>query len=95
MLTTIITIYIVLSIAIGVALGLMAQRGGGNFIKWLIYGALLPFIALPKALLIMKDTRARGPRRPMGKKKCMYCRSKVNINAKTCPKCGYEFIDFS
>ncbi len=95
MLSTIITIYLVLSLAIGIFLGFMAQRGGGNFVKWLVYGTLLPFIALPKAILIMKDTAARRPPRPVGKKKCMYCHHKVDINAKSCPKCGYEFIDFS
>jgi ribosomal protein L40E len=95
MLATILTIYAVIAVAIGIALGFMAQRGGGSFGKWLAYGALLPFIALPKALLIMRDTRQRGQPRRVGKKKCMYCHHKVDINARSCPKCGYEFIDFS
>ncbi|MFQ5480521.1 MAG: hypothetical protein ACE5DW_04520 [Thermodesulfobacteriota bacterium] len=83
---TIIAIYAAIAICTGVVLGIIAVRGGGNFVKWLIYGALIPIVALPHAIIII----TAGSKA----KKCMYCRKKVSINATHCPKCGYEFIDW-
>jgi len=91
---TIIVIYIAAAICVGVALGFMASKDGGSFVKWLIYGALLPFIAIPKAISIMRTPVARASTGG-GYKKCMYCRKKVKFSATHCPKCGYEFIDWS
>ncbi len=94
MLLTIVIWYVIFSIITGLILGSLARRDGGSFKKWLVFGALLPFVAIPKAVLIMKDIHGGEPR-VVGTKKCMYCHHSVNINAKSCPKCGYEFIDFS
>jgi len=85
-LTTIIAIYAAAAICIGIATGAIAKSNDGSFIKWFIYGALLPVIALPHAILIV---------RAIGTKKCMYCHKKVKFTATTCPKCGFEFIDLS
>jgi len=98
MLTTIIATYIAAAICVGVALGFIANKDGGSFGKWFLYGLLLPFVALPKAILIIRagNAPARGPGDSGGGyKKCMYCRKKVKFNATHCPKCGYEFIDWS
>ncbi len=90
----IIIIYIVAALCVGVALGFMASKDGGSFVKWFLYGALLPFIALPKALSIIKGVASTGGGGGGGYKKCMYCRKKVKFSATHCPKCGYEFIDW-
>lgn len=86
MLTNIIIIYIGAAICIGIVLGFIVRRDGGSFIKWFLFGALLPFIALPKAIYIILGGG--------GSKKCIYCRKKVKYTATHCPKCGYEFIDW-
>ncbi len=91
--TTIIIIYIGAAICIGLVLGFLANRDGGSFVKWFLYGVLLPFIALPKALSIMQGVASTGGG-GHGYKKCAYCRKKVKFSATHCPKCGYEFIDW-
>ncbi len=85
--TIIIVIYAAIAVCTGIVLGFIAARGGGSFVKWLLYGALIPIVALPHAIIII-----RGGSKA---KKCMYCRKKVSLNATHCPKCGYEFIDWS
>ncbi|MFQ5427991.1 MAG: zinc ribbon domain-containing protein [Thermodesulfobacteriota bacterium] len=84
--TNIAAIYIAAAICIGVILGLIARSKGGSLGKWFIYGALLPVIALPHAIIIIQAS---------GSKQCMYCHKKVKYTATHCPKCGYEFIDLS
>jgi len=91
---TIIIIYITAAICVGAALGFMASKDEGSFVKWFLYGALLPFIAIPKAISIMRTPVARVSTSG-GYKKCLYCRKKVKFSATHCPKCGYEFIDWS
>jgi len=93
-LSTIIIIYIAAALCVGVILGYLANRDGGSFVKWFLYGAILPFIALPKAMSILKGVASTGGGGVEGYKKCGYCRKKVKFGETHCPKCGYEFIDW-
>ena len=95
MLFTLIMWYLIFCVATGLVLGSLARRDGGSFRKWLALGALLPFYAIPRAVLIMMRGVPGGGPRVVGTKKCSYCHHKVDIHARHCPKCGYEFIDLS
>ncbi len=78
----------VVLIAGGLITALIAKNKGRDFLKWWLYGTLVLPIALPHALSLRLDEIG-------GTKACGYCRMKVKISAAHCPKCGYEFIDFS
>lgn len=83
-----IIIIVILDLLIGAIPGMIAARNGKNFFVWWIYGALLLPIALPHALIL-------STRLVIGTRKCGYCRANVRIDLPHCPRCGYEFIDFS
>ena len=72
----------------GLVTGIIARAKGNNFFKWWIYGTFLFPVAILHALGVKLSM-------PMGTKTCGYCRSRVSVNAQTCPKCGYEFIDLN
>ena len=82
------TIFVIIVIAAtgGGVTALIAWRTGRNALRWWLYG----FFLFPAAIVHILVTATTE-----GKKTCGYCRKKVNISATHCPKCGYEFIDFS
>lgn len=85
-LVQIIAVYAGLAICVGIVLGAIAGKNGGSFVKWFLYGALLPLVALPHAIIIIMASDT---------KQCMYCHKKVKYSATHCPRCGFEFIDLS
>ena len=83
MLKTVLEI-IAAAVVAGLIPAFMARATGRSFIFWWVYGTVLFPLALPHAIirLVTEDRKA-----------CMYCRRMVSAGARTCPKCGYEFID--
>lgn len=79
---------IIALVALGLIPALIAKNKGRNFFKWWAYGAAIFIIALPHSLGLKLGEIG-------GRKKCQYCRTMVPMHAAHCPKCGYEFIDFS
>lgn len=91
MATTILVIIVIAAVGGGVT-ALIAWRTGRSPLRWWLYG----FFLFPAAIVhILFSFAPPSARVGEGKKTCGYCRKKVNISAAYCPKCGYEFIDFS
>lgn len=87
MTNTIIIIVVVAALA-GLLPAFIAQLKGKSFVRWWVYGVFLFPVALVHALSI-------GMGAILQTKRCGYCRSMVRMDAPHCPRCGYEFIDWS
>ncbi|MFQ5442048.1 MAG: hypothetical protein ACE5EB_04905 [Thermodesulfobacteriota bacterium] len=90
MAATIIVIIIIAAVGGGITAAL-AWYSGRSAARWWLYGFFLFPAAIVQAIMLIVPSARVGE----GKKTCGYCRKKVNFSATHCPKCGYEFIDFS
>jgi hypothetical protein len=72
---------------LGVITGAIAQKKGGSFLGWWLFGTLLFIIALPMALLMETNTRELA-RKGQGTKGCPYCGTTMPVKERTCPKCN-------
>ena len=73
-----------IAVLLGVITGAIAQRKGGSFVAWWLFGTLLFIVALP--LVLLMDLKAG--RRGMGTKNCPYCGVPMKTSAMICPECG-------
>jgi len=68
---------------LGIITGAIAQKKGGSFFAWWLFGTLLFIVALPMALLM--DAKAEG--RNSGMKNCPYCGTSIKTSLMKCPNC--------
>lgn len=74
---------VLLLTAAGLIPAFIARSKGRGFLKWWIYGSLLPVVALPHALMLHLGE---------GSKKCPYCHRTSPMGAMYCRSCGFEFM---
>lgn len=78
-------------IALGILPAWIAYKKQKSFFTWWAYGILLPFIALPHALLLHPVHPFLSPRTPRTSLRyCDRCGEYPNDSAKICASCGAE-----
>jgi hypothetical protein len=68
---------LVFAVLLGLIPAAIAQRKGGNFLAWWLFGAALWIVALPMAL-VKKDDRYGA---------CPFWQEPVRLGASVCPHC--------
>ena len=75
---------LILDLVFAVATAKAASNKGRSPALWFVAGALLPGVALIVALFLEEYPSF---------KPCPTCKRRVNIEARVCGLCGYEFFD--
>ena len=83
---------LIIAVLIGLIPAAIANKKGGSFVGWWLFGAALFIVALPAALL-MKPDKAALERKQLseGMKKCPDCAEMIRFDAQVCHFCGYRF----
>lgn len=71
---------IVFAVLLGLIPAKIAERKGGSFLEWWVYGTVLWIVAFPLAL--MKKDRRYGA--------CPWCAEDLRVEARVCPHCQRE-----
>ena len=82
---------VVVSILIGVVVGLIAASRGRSFIGWTVYALLIWPVALIHLVCIPRTARGvERKARAEGRRPCPHCSEQIRREAKVCPFCRKE-----
>jgi len=77
---------LIVAALLGLVTGAIAEKKGGDFFVWWIFGTLMFIVALPMVIFVLDAKPVHD--RSMGIKNCPYCSCQMKTAIMKCPDCS-------